>query len=357
MKKREMNFELLRILAMCMIIGLHYLDKGNVLSDFMDMHGTNEYLAWIFEAFFYPAVNVYVLISGYFLIEKEFRFSKLLRLWGQVFFYSVLLGMAAVCAGLTGTEEIDLYKGAYYVFPILTEHYWFVTDYVILYLLLPVINPVLSTMEQKKMRNLLLVLIGIFSLAKSILPLPFAVDKSGYDILWFLCLYMTGAYFRRFGFAFLSGKGRGFLLYLLSVTGIFMSAFVLRMVCLRTGHLKDIVTYAYSYNHILCYLAAVGLLAAFSRIRINSETAGKVTGVLGSASFGVYLIHEHIDLRYVWPGWLLAEKQSQSPGFVLWMTGSLALVYFVCAGIELCRQQLFLKVGGRLQYGKKRMVK
>lgn len=357
MKKREMNFELLRIFAMGMIIGLHYLDKGNVLGDFMEIKGINGHLAWIYEAFFFCSVNVYVLISGYFLIEKETTFRKVKAIWGQVIFYSLFLGILAVCTQTTGLEEIDIYRGAYYLFPVLTEHYWFVTDYVFLYLLLPVMNPVLSAMEQKRMRNLLFVFIGIFSMAKSVLPLSFAVDKRGYDILWFLCLYMTGAYCRRFGFPFLSTKARGFGLYFISSAAIFSGTLLLKEICLRTGHFKDIVTYAYSYNHILCYLAAVGLLAAFSHIKISSERAGKIIGLLSGASFGVYLIHEHIDWRYVWPKWLLTQKQAQSPAFVLLMPGSILAVYFVCAGIELLRQQLFLKVGGRLRYGKKQVVK
>lgn len=357
MKPRESNFELLRILSMCMIIGLHYLDKGNILGDFFHARETSAYLAWIFEAFFYSSVNIYVLISGYFLIQKEITLRKLPKLWMQVFFYSLLLGIIAVCTKLTGTEEINIYRAAYYVFPVLTEHYWFVTEYCLLYLLLPVINPVLSRMEQKKMRNLLLVWIGLFSLSKSLLPLSFAVDKNGYDILWFLCLYMTGAYYRRFGFPFLRTKAGGMLLYLCSGTAIFLSALCLRGICLRTGHFKDIVTYAYSYNHILCYLAAIGLFTAFSHMKPVFEKTGKVIGILGSASFGVYLIHEHIDLRYMWPGWLSVEKQAQSPAFVLCMLGSIAAVYLLCAGIELLRQQLFLKVGERLRYGKKQVVK
>jgi len=357
MKKREMNFELLRILAMCMIIGLHYLDKGKVLGDFLEMRGINSHLAWVFEAFFFCSVNVYVLISGYFLIEKETAFGKVKAIWGQVIFYSMFLGILAVCTKITGAEEIDVYRGSYYLFPLLTEHYWFVTDYVFLCLLLPVMNPVLSAMEQRRMRNLLFLFIGIFSMTKSLLPLSFAVDKRGYDILWFLCLYMTGAYCRRFGFGLLSTKARGFGLYFVSSAAVFLETLLLKEICLRTGHFNDIVTYAYSYNHILCYLAAVGLLAAFSHIKINSEKAGKAIGLLGGASFGVYLIHEHIDWRYVWPEWLMAEKQAQSPAFVLLMIGSILAVYLVCAGIELLRQQLFLKVGGRLRYGKKQVVK
>lgn len=357
MKPRETKFELLRILSMCMIIGLHYLDKGNILGDFFHVRETSSYLAWMFEAFFYSSVNIYILISGYFLVQKEVTLRKLPKLWMQVFFYSLLLGIIAVCTGLTGTDKITIYRAAYYVFPILTEHYWFVTDYCLLYLLLPVINPVLSGMEQKKMRNLLLVMIAFCSLAKSLLPLSFATDKNGYDIVWFLCLYLTGAYYRRFGFSFLQTKARGVLLYACSSAAIFLCALCLREIFLRTGHFKDIVTYAYSYNHILCYLAAIGLFAAFSHIKSAFKKTGKVIGILGSASFGVYLIHEHIDFRYRWPGWLSVEKQAQSPAFVLFMAGSILTVYLVCAGIELLRQRLFVKAGGRLQYGKKQVVK
>ena len=76
MKKREMNFELLRIVAMCMIIGLHYLDKGNVLGKFVEIQDAKDYVPWIFEAFFFCSVNVYVLITGYFLVEKEIKIKK-----------------------------------------------------------------------------------------------------------------------------------------------------------------------------------------------------------------------------------------------------------------------------------------
>lgn len=357
MKERETNFELLRILAMCMIIGLHYLGKGNVLGDFLDAQGIGGYLAWIFEAFFYCAVNVYVLVSGYFLIEKQADVRRAGKLWGQVFFYSLFLGIIALCTGIAKAEEMDAYKASYYLLPILTEHYWFVTDYLFLYLLLPFINPALSSMEQKKMRNRIILFLGIFSFSKSLLPLSFAVDKKGYDVLWFICLYMTGAYYRRFGIPLLAAKARGFGLYIVSSAAIFVSALLLKGAYFKTGHFKDIVTYAYSYNHIFCYLAAVGLFTAFARIRIGPGKAGKVIGLLGGASFGVYLIHEHIDLRYAWQKWLLVEKQAGAPMFALFMIGSIAAVYVTYAMIELLRQQLFLKVGGRLRYGKKRAVK
>lgn len=357
MKKREANFELLRIFAMCMIIGLHYLDKGGVLGSFTEKSGIQGLLPWIFEAFFFPAVNVYVLISGYFLAEKEIKPKKLLSLWGQVLFYSLALGILAYITGIAAWKDVDIYRGAAYVFPVITEHYWFVTAYILLYILLPFFNPVLQRMERKQMRNSLLLLLGILSLSKSVLPLSLAVDRKGYDVLWFLCLYITGAYCRRFAVLKRLEKGRGLLLYVLSCGGMFFSACIIKEIFVRTGHLEDIITYAYSYNHILCYLAAVGLFGCFSSLRIASEKAGNRIGILGGATFGVYLVHEHMDFRYRWCEWLQVGKQAASPWFVLLMFGSIVLVFAVCGAIELIRQKLFTQAGlaisKRDKYGKK----
>lgn len=36
-------------------------------------------------------VNCYVLISGYFLIKSEFRFNRIIKIWGETFFYSFFI--------------------------------------------------------------------------------------------------------------------------------------------------------------------------------------------------------------------------------------------------------------------------
>ena len=350
MKKREMNFELLRIVAMCMIIGLHYLDKGGVLGDFTQKQGVKGYLPWIFEAFFFCAVNVYVLITGYFLVEKEIQIKKVFPLWGQVLFYSLLLGIVAIGTGIVAVGELNIYRLIYYLFPVVTEHYWFVTDYILLYILLPFINPVLVKMEKKQMQKLLLLLVAVLCISKTILPFSLAIDKKGYDVLWFLCLYLTGAYCKRFGFSYLSTKGKGIGLYVAASCGTFLCAYVCKLIFVKTGHLEDIVTYSYSYNHLFSYLAAIGLFAFFSKVRIKPESVQKIIGNFAGAAFGVYLLHEHMDFRYVWQQWLRVDKQAESIWFPVWMFASIVVVFVVCATVELIRQKVLekvLKVAGR----------
>ena len=137
-KKRQLHYELLRIAAMLMIVSLHYLSKGGLLGDpaRADMTAAG-YTAWFVEAFFLVAVNVYVLISGYFGVDarggmtngKNVSFREVmrrpLRIWKQVLFYSVLFGCGAF---VIGAREFDLYQLFSYCFPIVTEHYWFATS-------------------------------------------------------------------------------------------------------------------------------------------------------------------------------------------------------------------------------------
>ena len=77
MKKRIASIELLRILAMMMVVMLHYLSKGELLTPLTEEFGTGAYVTWLLEAFSIVAVNVYMLISGYFLVESGFKVGRL----------------------------------------------------------------------------------------------------------------------------------------------------------------------------------------------------------------------------------------------------------------------------------------
>ena len=220
-KKRQLNYELLRIIAMLMIVSLHYLGKGGLLGDpaRADMTAAG-YTAWFFEAFFLVAVNVYVLISGYFGVDargsmtngKNVTFRDVLRkpfnVWKQVFFYSVFFGCITL---VTGVREFDLYHCFSYLFPVVTEHYWFATSYFMLYLLTPMLNKAVKDMTRRQLGIVLAGLLILFSGIKSVSPVGFAFDRYGYDLPWFICVYLTGAYLGLYGKE--RSSKRGWLLY------------------------------------------------------------------------------------------------------------------------------------------------
>ena len=90
MKKREVKFELLRILCMYMIVIGHCLFHGRVTAKLG--YGTvNYFLDYLVQAFSVVHVNTFVMIGGYFAIDKVFQASRLGKLWKQVAFYSILI--------------------------------------------------------------------------------------------------------------------------------------------------------------------------------------------------------------------------------------------------------------------------
>lgn len=356
MKKREAKFELLRIVAMLMIITLHYLDKGGILPKPGAEFSAAGYLAWLLEAFCVPAVNVYVLISAYFLAGSDYRPMKAAKLWIQVFFYSAGLAVLALLTGVSSWAEMDKYRLLTYLLPVVEEHYWFVTAYLLMYLLAPLMNETLRGLPKRTLEQGIGLLLLFLCLSSSILPVKLPVDRMGYDALWFLCLYLIGAYLR---YHTAIGEGmpgvciRGFAGYGLCSLLIAGSFAALHIFYEKTGSLEGFINRQYQYNSILCLAASVFLFTAFAGMRqrtgpgrwLSREKGAGLVCRIASASFGVYLIHEHLTLRYLWPRWLATGHFAENPLFLLHWLPSVLAVYGVCMLIDFIRQALFWGIG------------
>lgn len=349
-KERQLNYELLRIVAMLMIVCLHYLSKGGLLGNpaRADMTATG-YVAWLVEAFCLVAVNVYVLISGYFGVktadsraDSRAVLKRPFRVWGQVFFYSMGIGLIAL---IIGAQQFDLYQFFFYCFPIVTEHYWFATSYVVLCLLMPFLNAGVMHLKQKETGYLIAGLLVIFSVSKTVIPMQLPWDKYGYDLIWFIILYLTGAYLRRYEIKWLKKRIRAAMLYLGSAVVIFVSFIAIRVFYLKTGRLEDLINYGYTYNFLFCYTGAIGLFFTFAQDQAGelSERFRKPIVLFSKATFGVYLIHEHINIRKEWPKWFHCEAQPGNTvvGFLAHMILTVFAVYLICTGIELLRIAIF----------------
>ena len=69
-KERMANLEVLRCVAMMMVVVLHYLGKGGLLPDLTAPLSVQDMVAWLLEAFCIVAVNVYMTVSYTHLIRS-----------------------------------------------------------------------------------------------------------------------------------------------------------------------------------------------------------------------------------------------------------------------------------------------
>ena len=175
--KRQANFELLRIVAMLMIIVLHYLNKGGLLVDYTsDRTGVN-YAAHLAEAFCIVAVNCYVLLSGYFLVESAWKPERVVSLAGQILFYSLLIPVVLCGAGVVPAGALSVYDWLNYVLPVETEHYWFATAYLLMYVFAPFLAAGVKKLEKRTLQIIIVMLVCYFSLWKSVVPVTLATDR------------------------------------------------------------------------------------------------------------------------------------------------------------------------------------
>ena len=90
---RNNSLDLLRILSMFMVVILHVFGSSGLLRDTLVPGHYNWYIGHIMHTFSYQAVNCFILISGYFLCTAKFKLKKLLYIYIQVFFYSVIIAI------------------------------------------------------------------------------------------------------------------------------------------------------------------------------------------------------------------------------------------------------------------------
>lgn len=193
-KPRDVNLDLLRIVSMLLIIFLHSIDHSGVLEN-TENHGVgmNFYVHFTY-AMCMVCVNIYVMLSGYFMVNSKFRLHKLVSLWMEAVFYSFILKLIFM---LVGKESFSVVSLVSCFFPILTGRYWFLTIYTGLYLVSPFINILIQGMDKKQHGFLNLVLFAIMSIWISIHPSIAGMNSGGgWGLAWFVVLYLAAAWLR-----------------------------------------------------------------------------------------------------------------------------------------------------------------
>lgn len=351
-KKRMANMEALRLLAMMMVVSLHYLGKGNVLGELTGPLSAKDHAAWLLESFSIAAVDVYVLISGYFLVETKFRSRRLVTLILQILFYACLIPAVLIPAGLLTPGKLTLYDVWQCIFPINMKQYWFMSAYVLLFLFTPVLNAAVHAVKKEQLQGIILLLLVAESLGKTVIPARLALDSEGYDVLWFMTVYLIAAYIRLYGIAFLEKKRTALLCYGAACLGIYGLLMAIRGAFLFTGRFEDFMKSPTGYNHLLTIGAAVALFYVFKNMEFGKRKSrfADLVCKIAPYSLGVYLLHEQLYVRYEWPVWLGAKKCT-SVGTLLWHWIAAVLIVMGCGLLADYGRSLLFRGAGKLFAG------
>ena len=340
-KSRQSNVELLRIVAMLMIITLHFLGHGNVLNSYTtDSYG--EYMIYSFvKGLCMIAVNCFILISGYFGVDSRFKPEKLLKLILQILFYSLIIFFVLTISGLIKPSFKDY---CYAIFPIATNMDGFSTEFIMMYILSPFINIMIANLTYKQLKRLLVILALMFSVIPNIFCFMGTTIEfgGGYGIVWFLVLYITGAFIKKSKVQNL-GKGKSVLIYVILGLIAPLSSIGAVIMYKLTGIMKfwEFKELFYSYTSIPIYLASIAFFVMFIKMEIRNEKICSVINKIAATTFGVYLIHDNRFLRSVLWNFLEPSKYSGQAFLFVYMLICIFGIFVICSVIEMLRQLLF----------------
>lgn len=326
--------ELLRIIAMFMVVTLHCLGNG-LLAGNQELSAYNLILVRVLDSFCLIANVLFFLLTGYYQIDKKVSIKKVLTLWGKTIFYA--LSILVICQFL----HIKTYLYAS-IFPVLSGEYWFISAYIALYMLLPIVNIMLNKLTKHQFTYLIVALLLMCGIIE-ILFNPAGMFSRMTNVLTIYCI---GAFIKKF--VEVNNKGKYYLTkYFLLGIILVLLYFVIKVLC--TIVTDSTILYVLlrikdrfcEYYNLLVLIMAILMFMKFRTLVIKSKKISKVITFISPSVFSIYLIHQNINLRAMWLNFGMMNY-SNSLLLLPYALLLITLVFLACLCIDLLRRGLYL---------------
>lgn len=345
MNNRKSNFELLRIIAMIFIIIYHVIVHGRVIEN-----STNETFKTIIEIILFTIiihVNLYVLLTGYFQIEKKFNSKKVWEITNASLFYKITIMMLLIMIGLIKVDKVTILKE---LSPINIDDYWFIKNYLFLYCISPFINKLVKNITKKEYETMLFTLTIMFSILPYLTGTK-AFNNNGFTLYNFIYLYLIGGYIKLYNiknnyiFKKINDEKYKLILITLFILCIIMNFSIYTTTNQLRNH-GEISKEIFGNIHVMSKLYSNPIIILQSTLFfLYFETLNfknKATNYVAKLVFGIYLIHDNIFLtKYIYK-WLKIDNGPIKTYFFILNILAAAVIIFVISGvIETIRQKIF----------------
>ena len=342
---RNTNIELLRLIAAGLIVLGHFATKGGAA--YIDMC-SNKIIAEFVSIGGKLGVNIFIIISCYFMYDIRFKINRVLRVWLETLLYSVgitvvLLIFRVNSIRITGEELLKL------SLPVFGEPYWYVSAYIAFIFLQPILQYVVHHLPEGIYRYLLFVL----SVMLSIVPMIFIWSNDLFcsNLVWFAFMYLVISYLIRFKVLERISRKQLLLMVIVGISFIWTTMIIITLLGNRIVALHSLATEHFNYystmSLIPMLIIGIGFFGLFLKARpLFGELFRSLINYIAPSAFGIYLIHCHPLLKndVIWelfdcPNWFY----DRNIFFVLKMVGTIVVIIVASVIIDQLRIRLIEK--------------
>lgn len=288
MNERQSNIELLRLVCMFLVIWVHFSGHSIIVcsEEYASQMGWEAIIPRLIRGLCWCAVNTFILISGYFSIRPKAK--SLFNLYLVCAFYAGALYITHLY--LTGSHlnrwviyntlmPFGLWKSS--------SDWWFIPNYLILYILSPLLNQVIDNISKRKFQY--------FLLLQAIVVFYFGWYRNeswnGMGLNWinFIFIYFIGRYIAIYckSSKCLSSKSGIYCVLWISF-GI-----IIGMIDWVTSAIEPFFSWMWfncQYNNPLAIASAICLFMSFKSMNIKYN---RVINWLAASALPIYLVHNN----------------------------------------------------------------
>lgn len=333
---RQSNFELLRIVAMFLVLIIHaafWATGTPSLEDYAIAPIPSATRAF-FECISMICVNIFVAISGWFSIKTSMRGA--VNFLFQCIFLTTAIYITLI---LCGEQHITL-RGIRQCL-LLTDDLWFCHAYLALYICAPILNSFCEHATKKQFGNVLLTffcfqtIFGITDAAKFVIY--------GYSYFSLMGIYLLARFIRIYKADYTERAIRRFIIGgFVALFFNFVIYIIPRLMGIEpTGLFFQFTTPSYINPCVIW--GSISMLLLFARLKLRTL---KWLNWISASTFAVYIIHisPFIGQQYFKP--LMLNIYDRTSGIVCLAEIFICLVaiFFVCVLIDQPRKFLWSKL-------------
>ena len=284
--KRESGIELLKILSIFAIILCHtytnftlaedYTNSGQLFFDIVSFSNIEYFSFQIIITFGYLCDIIFFVCTAWFLCDsKKHNNTKAINMIINTFILSVLFLVIYKFLGF----NISLEETIKCLTPISNGTYWYITCYIMFYLLSPYLNIIIDNLSKKQHLSICLVIFIIYYVIDFLANSEFFyVNK----LIMFAVMYFIISYIKKYHRDFCESLKLNIVLFIISTFIFYLIIFI--NYAIVPINLKWHVLY-----NPFFLMMAISLLNIFRKIKFSS----KLINTLSALTLFAYIIHSN----------------------------------------------------------------
>lgn len=330
-KSRNSNLELYRIIMMVLIVAHHLVVNSDMWATLSENNVSwKSYYFYVLSAWGKPAIDGFILITGFFMCRQNITMYKYVKLLVQVLFYKIIIfAIFIFCC------QVELTPKTLFgcLMPYSNVDKGFVGCFLLFYLFIPYLNKLVNSLNKKEHFRLIILCLFMYSFLEMMQNTPFSMNY----VSWFCVLFFIGSYLRFYSESWnLSVSFWSFVsivLLLLAIVAICFGVYLGKYTHYFVGEV----------NRFLALGIAISTFMTFKKIKMKQV---KLINTISASTFGVLLIHANSDYmrQWLWNDTINVKSLLCGDYCVLYSLVIIFAVFFSCSIIDIVRKNTVEKL-------------